>query len=200
MLEELRCCGVGGERLMSMSYGIGVIPAEWRHRAMAVSLAAGVMSVAAATSCDAQSAASTPATPPARLDSAVRAVDLDASAEYYRGYRDALRDAARLSRPYYRSRYRARTPAERQPSQGQEAARVWPAQPLLPASPAASGSQRLSAGSGDRPSYPLPMPSSGASYLVAPPQAMHSISPQAALPPVQAQALPQGSGPSDRPR
>ena len=43
----------------------------------------------------------------ARLLGVLASVDLDATAEYYRGYRDALRDAARLSRPF--APYRPRT-------------------------------------------------------------------------------------------
>ncbi len=49
-------------------------------------------------------------------------VDLDASADYYRGYRDALRDAARLSRPYAPYRGRANTSANANTS----AYRTWP--------------------------------------------------------------------------
>lgn len=45
-------------------------------------------------------------------------VDLDASADYYRGYRDALRDAARMSQPY--APYRGRT------NRNTSAYRTWP--------------------------------------------------------------------------
>jgi hypothetical protein len=45
-------------------------------------------------------------------------VDLDASADYYRGYRDALRDAARMSQPY--GSYRGRANA------GTAGYRIWP--------------------------------------------------------------------------
>jgi hypothetical protein len=47
---------------------------------------------------------------------AARSVDLDASADYYRGYRDAMRDAARLTRSNVP--YRQRTYAN--------SARTWP--------------------------------------------------------------------------
>ena len=148
--------------------------------------------------------------------------DLNASADYYRGYRDALRDAARLSRPYAPYRGRANT--------NTVGYRTWPPPPAAAAG-STIDSRQLGAAYGqrndappmqegrsperlsgartpqggwplngatgaadDRMPHPLPMPQSSIpqSYMLQPPTLQSQATPS--------QTLASGFDPAARPR